>query len=106
MPTLHVYTLPLCLGILVVLTLVNLRGTIDAGRLFAVPTYLFVACFMAVLAIGSYAAIASGGHPQPVILPPQSPAPVEALGLCLLLRAFASGCTAMRSGQQCGECLP
>ena len=94
-PALHVYTLPLCLGILVVLTLVNLRGTIDAGRLFAVPTYLFVACFVAVLAIGSYAAIASGGHPQPVILPPPSPAPVEALGLWLLLRAFASGCTAM-----------
>jgi len=92
---LYVYTLPLCLGILVVLTLVNLRGTIDAGRLFAVPTYLFVACFVAVLAIGSYAAIASGGHPQPVILPPPSPAPVEALGLWLLLRAFASGCTAM-----------
>jgi amino acid transporter len=94
-PTLHVYTLPLCLGILIILTLVNLRGTGDAGRLFAIPTYLFVGCFLAVLAIGGYAAIASGGHPQPVMLPPAAPAPVEALGLWLLLRAFASGCTAM-----------
>jgi amino acid transporter len=92
---LHVYTLPLCLGILIILTLVNLRGTGDAGRLFAIPTYLFVGCFLAVLAIGGYAAIASGGHPQPVMLPPAAPAPVEALGLWLLLRAFASGCTAM-----------
>jgi amino acid transporter len=94
-PTLHVYTLPLCLGILIILTLVNLRGTGDAGRLFAIPTYLFVGCFLAVLAIGGYAAIASGGHPQPVMLPPAAPAPVEAPGLWLLLRAFASGCTAM-----------
>ncbi|MBO0718553.1 MAG: APC family permease, partial [Rhizobiales bacterium] len=94
-PALHVYTLPLCLGILVVLTLVNLRGTIDAGRLFSVPTYLFVACFAAVIVIGGYAAIASAGHPKPVVPPPQSPAPVEALSLWLLLRAFASGCTAM-----------
>jgi amino acid transporter len=95
MPGLHVYTLPLCLGILLVLTLVNLRGTMDAGRVFAVPTYLFVACFLVVLAIGSYAVIASGGHPQPVASPPAPPAPVEALGFWLLLRAFASGCTAM-----------
>jgi amino acid transporter len=94
-PALHAYTLPLCLGILLVLTFVNLRGTLDAGRLFAVPTYLFVACFLVVLALGSYAAIVSGGHPQPVVSPPPSPAPVEALGLWLLLRAFASGCTAM-----------
>jgi amino acid transporter len=94
-PSLHPYTLPLCLGILVLLTLVNLRGTMDAGRLFAVPTYLFVACFGIVIVIGGYAAIASGGHPQAVVSPPAPPKAVETLGLWLLLRAFASGCTAM-----------
>ena len=65
-PALHPYTLPLCLGILALLTFVNLRGTMDAGRLFALPTYLFIACFMIVLALGAYAAMTSGGHPQPV----------------------------------------
>jgi amino acid transporter len=95
LPSLHPYTLPLCLGILLILTLINLRGTMDAARLFAVPTYLFIACFLVVLGLGSYAAIASGGHPQPAAAPPSSSAPVEALGLWLLLRAFASGCTAM-----------
>ena len=94
-PALHPYTLPLCLGILVLLTFVNLRGTMDAGRLFALPTYLFIACFMIVLALGAYAAMASGGHPQPVVPPPAPPRAVEAVGLWLLLRAFASGCTAM-----------
>ena len=66
-PALHPYTLPLCLGILILLTFVNLRGTMDAGRLFALPTYLFIACFMIVLALGAYAAMTSGGHPQPVV---------------------------------------
>ena len=37
-PSLHGYILPLCLGILALITVVNLRGTMDAGRLFALPT--------------------------------------------------------------------
>jgi amino acid transporter len=94
-PALHAYTLPLCLSILVLLTFVNLRGTMDAGRLFALPTYLFIACFMIVLALGAYAALTSGGHPLPEVSSSPPPKAVEAVGLWLLLRAFASGCTAM-----------
>src|SRR5215471_11488272 len=45
-PALHAYTLLLCLGVLTLLTLVNLRGIIDAGRLFALPTYVFVGSFL------------------------------------------------------------
>src|SRR4030088_1983456 len=44
-PALHPYTLWLCLGILVLVTLINLRGTFEAGLLFALPTYLFVLGF-------------------------------------------------------------
>ena len=94
-PALHAYTLPLCLCILALLTLVNLRGTMDAGRLFALPTYLFIGCFLIVIVGGGYAAMTSGGHPHPVT-PPAAPAKAaEARGWWLLLRAFASGCTAM-----------
>ena len=94
-PALHPYTLPLCLGILALLTIVNLRGTRDAGRLFALPTYLFIACFLIVIVLGAYSILSSGGHPQPVVAPPPPPKAVEAVGLWLILRAFASGCTAM-----------
>jgi amino acid transporter len=95
LPALHSHILPLCLGILVLITVVNLRGTLDAGRLFAIPTYLFVASFAAILGIGLYKALQSGGSPQPVVPPPALGHATDAASLWLLLRAFASGCTAM-----------
>lgn len=94
-PPLHPFMLPLCLGILAFVTTINLRGTLEAGRVFAVPTYVFAASFAFILAIGIYKAATSGGNPQPVIAPPPLPPAVEAVSLWLLLRAFASGCTAM-----------
>src|SRR5689334_6036405 len=90
-PALHPYTLALCLAILLLITLVNLRGTLDAGRLFAVPTYLFIASFLLLLAIGIWKAMtAAGGRPEPMVPPPGLPDATEALGAWLLLRAFAA----------------
>lgn len=94
-PSLHPHTLAICLGILAFVTLMNLRGTLDAGRVFAVPTYLFVLSFGAILLVGAFRTLASGGNPEPVAPPPPVPAAVEAVTLWVLLRAFASGCTAM-----------
>jgi amino acid transporter len=94
-PPLHPYTLPLCLGILLTITLANLRGTGEASRLWAVPTYLFVASFFAIIGIGAYQAVTSGGHPQPLVPPPPLPDAAAAVSLWLLLRAFSAGCTAM-----------
>ena len=77
------------------MTVVNLRGTLDAGRLFALPTYLFVASFLAILAIGVWKASLSGGQPPPAIPPPPLSQPTARVSLLLLMHAFASGCTAM-----------
>jgi amino acid transporter len=87
--------LPLCLGILGLITLLNLRGTAEAGWCFALPTYVFIASMCCVLGMGVVRALGSGGHPEPVIAPPALPAATEAVTLWLLLRSFASGCTAM-----------
>jgi amino acid transporter len=94
-PSLHKYTVPLCLGILALITLVNLRGTVESGLAFALPTYLFLASFAAVLAIGLFKAATSHGSPAPVAAPPPLPAAAGAASLWLLMHAFASGCTAM-----------
>ncbi|MDX7952031.1 APC family permease [Lichenihabitans sp. Uapishka_5] len=94
-PSLHAWTLPLCLGVLVLITLINLRGTQESGRVLALPTYGFVACFLVIIGIGVVEAIRHGGVPTPVIAPPPLAGGTEAVSLWLLLRAFASGCTAM-----------
>jgi len=94
-PGLHRHTLALCLGFLALITLVNLRGAREAGAIFALPTYLFVLSLGGVLVYGIAQAISHGGHPHPILAPPAVPHAVEAVSLWLLLRAFASGCTAM-----------
>jgi amino acid transporter len=95
-PSLHRYTLPLCLAVLMLITLVNLRGTLESGWAFALPTYVFVFSFLAILAIGLTKTFRAGGHPTPVVPPPQlAPAAAAGISLWLLMRAFASGCTAM-----------
>ena len=94
-PSMQPNILPLCLGLLAVITLVNLRGLRESGRLFAVPTYLFVACFLGILGWGVAKAGLAGGHPTPVIPPPHPEGMLRAASWWLLLRAFAAGCTAM-----------
>src|SRR5215469_8255099 len=96
LPQLQPHTLSICMGILVVITLVNLRGVRDTGLIFLLPTYLFVGTLLVVIVVGFAKAISSGGHPAPVITPPQAAGGATAvLSLWLLLKAFASGCTAM-----------
>jgi amino acid transporter len=94
-PALQPYTLSLCLAILTLITIVNLRGVRESGLAFVVPTYLFVASLLAVLAIGTVKAVLAGGTPEPVQAPPAMPAAATAASAWLLMRSFASGCTAM-----------
>lgn len=95
MPSLQRHTLIMCLGILAVLTFVNLRGVRETGGIFMVPTYLFIACLLGMIVIGVVKAIAAGGHPVPVVTPPKLMSATAGVSAWLLLRAFASGCTAM-----------
>jgi amino acid transporter len=94
-PPLHGHILALCLATLGLLTLVNLRGNRESGTTFALPTYLFVGSLGAVLGLGLFKTLTHGGHPVPIIPPPALPAATTTVSLWLLMRSFASGCTAM-----------
>ena len=95
LPVLQPHTLSLCLAILLFITLVNLRGVRESGLAFMAPTYLFIVTLLAVIAIGIYKTVLAGGHPVPVVAPPPLPTATTAASLWILMRAFASGCTAM-----------
>src|ERR1700730_13792227 len=95
-PSLQPHTLAMCLAVLVILTIVNLRGVKEAGSAFEAPTYLFVGTLAVVIVIGLYKVVASGGHPVAVVSPPRhAQAAMQAVGAWILLKAFASGCTAL-----------
>jgi amino acid transporter len=95
LPRLQPYTLALCLALLLLLTLVNLRGVRETGLVFMAPTYLFVACLGGVILFGVVKTLLLGSHAAPVVTPPPLPSAVAAVSLWPLIKAFASGCTAM-----------
>src|ERR1700674_1816917 len=64
LPAPQPYTLTLCLAILALITVVNLRGVRESGAAFLVPTYLFVVSMLSVLAIGIIKAALAGGRPE------------------------------------------
>lgn len=90
-PELHAHRVGLGLLAIAIMTWGNLRGVRESGKIFAVPTYLFVGSLGLVIVVGLGRALfgVSGDHPVPSV------PPVEGVTLFLLLRAFSSGCTAL-----------
>ncbi len=95
-PRLHPHQLSLCLLVLAIIVLVNLRGVKESGFTFMLPTFFFVGTLLATVLVGILHAAAAHGHPVPVTAPPPPlPATMQYLTIWLLLKAFASGCAAM-----------
>ena len=94
-PSLLPHTVSLCVGILLVITIVNLRGVREAGTAFAIPTFLFVGSLLITIVAGIFRVLLSGGHPTPIVALPPAPAMTAVVSFWLLLKVFASGCTAL-----------
>lgn len=105
-PRLQPYTLPLCLALLAGLTLINLRGIRAAGIAFALPTLAFVALLGGTLLFG-LSRLALGAPPVSAAVPPPPAHHLAATaGPWLVLRAFASGCTAMTGIEAVSNAVP
>jgi amino acid transporter len=87
--------LQLCLAVLAILTVINMRGVHDTGVVFMIPTYLFTGTLLIVIGVGLLHVLQSGGHPHPVTALHPLPQATAAVSLWLLLKVFSSGCTAM-----------
>ena len=90
-PVLWPYRVPVALVLLAIITLANLRGTRESGAVMAIPVYLFLMSYLGMLGYGLIRLLL--GVPLPAAV--AAPAPTEALTTALILRAFASGCTAL-----------
>ncbi len=89
-------------GMIVVLLAGNLRGVRQAGALFAAPTYLFILAMFVLVAVGLIDAGGRGFHatPRPAL------SATEGVGVLLVLRAFASGSTAMTGIEAISNAVP
>ncbi|HWF87162.1 MAG TPA: amino acid permease, partial [Vicinamibacterales bacterium] len=104
LPRLDVYRVELCLAFLALLAIGNLRGIRESGRIFAVPTYVFVVSIGALIVAGLYQY--ASGAPMPAA-PPLPPTTRHApLTMFLILTAFANGCTAMTGVEAVSNGVP
>lgn len=94
-PELQPHTLLLCLGILIFIALINLRGLREAGAIFMLPTFVFVGSLLFTIALGLVRAWMQGGHPVPIVRPHPLETAIAPVTAWLLIQSFASGCTAM-----------
>jgi amino acid transporter len=107
-PELSRHAISLSAGFVVLLTLMNLRGVIESGKAFAVPTYGFLLGIYAMFGVAGYRLLA-GEH----LLAPTAGLPIypehSYVGLAVVLlamRAFASGCTALTGVEAISNGVP
>lgn len=105
-PEWHVSRVWLALAFLALLVVGNLRGIRESGRIFALPTYFFIACMGTLIAVGVYRILTGqfdpAQSPANVVIPPQA----ESLSVFLVLRAFANGCTALTGIEAISDGVP
>ncbi|MGH2673545.1 MAG: APC family permease, partial [Actinomycetota bacterium] len=102
-PSLVEHKVALSVGFVTLLTLANLRGVKEAGVLFALPTYGFVAIVYAMLAVGFFRCLSGCPLAETADLPLEAQASV---GLFLILRAFSSGSTALTGVEAISNGVP
>jgi amino acid transporter len=101
-PALAPDTTAIGLAVIAVLLVGNLRGVRQAGAIFAAPTYAFIVAIAALVIAGLVHAAGRGFHPVPT----PHVSVTEAAGVLLVLRAFASGSTAMTGIEAVSNAVP
>jgi amino acid transporter len=92
-PALYSFRVEIALGLIMLITIINLRGVKESGSVFAVPTYFFVGTMLLMLGVGFWQQ--STGQLQTIPQPEVLEHTLLPLSVLLVMRAFASGCTAL-----------
>jgi amino acid transporter len=105
-PALTPFVVPLSVACIALITWGNLRGVRESGRMFAVPTYLYVAALGLVLLLGLFRQFTGHLPPIPVSQTGALPKQTTTIGLLLLMHAYASGCTALTGVEAISNGVP
>ena len=102
-PELFPYRPALCVAAVVGIAVANLRGIRESGKLFAAPTFLFIASLGSLIVYGTFGALLDFLPEAPY---QRHPPGLEGVGLVLFLRAFSSGCTALTGVEAVSDGVP
>lgn len=96
------YTVPLCIFIIVIMAIGNLRGIKESAAIFSLPTYAFIFSILAMIIVG-FIKIAKGVEIEPLVMAETN---LKPLTLFLLLRAFSNGCAALTGVEAVSNSVP
>ncbi|MBV9232012.1 MAG: APC family permease [Chloroflexi bacterium] len=98
------YQVPIDVALVIIITIINLRGIRESGSIFAIPTYFFIFSALAMITIGLFKAYVL--QHQPFIGQFPHVAGLEPLTLFLVLKSFAAGCSAMTGVEAISNGVP
>ncbi len=105
-PGMSAYTVPMCVGFIVLIVFGNLRGIRESGSIFAAPTYIFIgAMFLMIATILVKLATGALHHGEPAFSPEERQN-AEAISIFVVLKAFSSGCTALTGVEAISDGVP
>jgi amino acid transporter len=102
-PSLYSYRVWMCVGVIIIVALANLRGLRESGTLFAFPTYAFVLLCGGMVVVGVVRWFLGDLPPVAQSAPIEG---VQTLTLFLILRAFSGGCSAMTGTEAISNAVP
>ncbi|MBL4930365.1 APC family permease [Clostridium paridis] len=98
------YKVLFVVSIIIVLTILNLRGISESSKIFAIPTYIFIFSMVFMIVYGLFKYFVLNIHPEPMYTIPSTA--TENLSLFLILRAFSSGCSALTGVEAVSNSVP
>jgi amino acid transporter len=102
-PTLHAFNVEIAIVFVILLTILNLRGVTESASILAYPVYLFVLALFILIVVGVYNILSGGVSPE---LHTPIGTPIAGISLFILLRAFASGSSALTGVEAISNAIP
>ncbi|MEX6701719.1 APC family permease [Peribacillus frigoritolerans] len=102
-PTLHNFNVEIAIVFVIFITILNLRGVTESASILAYPVYLFVLALLILIGVGIYNILTGGVSPE---LHTPIGTPVAGISLFILLRAFASGSSALTGVEAISNAIP
>ncbi len=103
-PKLHSESILIGVGLIIALTILNLRGIKESGKVLFLPVYGFIICFLVMIAVGLWRYFVDGEPAEPVSL--SAPIAVQGVTLFLIMRAFSSGSVALTGIEAISNAIP